>query len=69
RPLAKGPGQKETRYVHLFKVFDETTVEDHSASELMAPNQKLRLEERVTKLEDELTALREEFDKLMRELS
>lgn len=68
-PLAKGPGQKETRYVHLFKDFDETANENDSSSALGNGNRNVALEERVTQLEDDLAALRQEFDTLMRQLS
>ncbi len=70
RLLAKRPGQKEARYIHLFSEFDE---EDYEASATAvstgSSTQVQALEERVATLETELATLREEFNKLMAELS
>ncbi|WP_153797368.1 YceH family protein [Foetidibacter luteolus] len=64
--LPRRPGQKETRYVHLFAGTPdiaalEAEEEQHTAG-------KSPLEERVTILEKELADLKESFNKLMKEL-
>ncbi len=68
--LAKRPGQKEMRYVHLFSPFDEASFEETATSESPAATGKLSaLEERVQSLEEKLANLQAAFDKLMEELS
>lgn len=64
KQLAKRPGQKEARYIHLLgdteSVIDETDT---------AVGPSADLEERLANVETELAALRTEFDKLMQALS
>lgn len=69
--LAKRPGQKEARYVHLFSPFDESSFEDSSvANDSPAASSRIaQLEERVESLEEQLSKLQAAFDKLMEELS
>jgi len=62
KQMARRPGQKEARYVHLLGEVDEG--EDDEAD----PAKTRGLEERVADLEEKLAALREEFDRLMEEL-
>ncbi len=66
RQLAKRPGQKEARYMHLLgggelPDDDEVDFTDAAAS--------AELVNRLAKVEAELAALRAEFDKLMQELT
>jgi len=61
KQMAKRPGQKEARYVHLLGEMHE---EDYEPD----PAKNRELEDRVADLEEKLSALREEFDKLMEEL-
>lgn len=66
RQLAKRPGQKEARYMHLLgggelPEDDEVDFADAGASADLA--------NRLAKVETELAALRAEFDKLMQELT
>lgn len=65
--LTKGPGQKEIRYVHLFKAFDEQAYADQTTS--VSRSESTLLEDRLDRLEQELAALRTEFDRLMKELT
>ena len=65
KQLAKQPGQKEGRYIHLLGEA-ATTAETDGFSDEEAPG---GLETRLAKVETELAALREAFDKLMQELS
>lgn len=68
--LPRMPGQKESRYVHLFAEFDEAGYEATVAVGARADSSQIQaLEERVQTLEEQLAALRSEFDKLMAELS
>lgn len=69
--LPKRPGQKESRFVHLFGEFNEEDYETTVASSTTSGNssQVQALEERVTTLEEQLATLREEFDKLIAELT
>ena len=70
RQLAKRPGQKEARFVHLFSPFDEEAYDEQGTSENEAPSGKYaQLEERVQQLESQLSTLQAAFDKLMAELS
>jgi len=66
KQLAKRPGQKEARYMHLLgggelPEDDEADFADTGTSTELAT--------RLSKVEAELTALRSEFDKLMQELT
>lgn len=65
--IPKTSGQKEVRYTHLFKPFDEQEYAVEPRQEDTASDSNLQ--ERVNRLETELAVLREEFDRLMRELS
>lgn len=67
--LPRMPGQKESRYVHLFAEFDEDAYESSVAVVGNNPSQVQALEQRVEVLEEQLAALREEFDKLLAELT
>ena len=64
--LARRPGQKEVRYMHLLGGTPET--EDEETYNEPARKSVGDLEGRVTKLEQELADLRDSFDKLMKEL-
>lgn len=65
--IPKRPGQKETRYCHLFGDVPEVDENDFSAEP--ARRNVGQLEERLMKVETELAELKERFDKLMEELS
>lgn len=67
--LPRKPGQKESRYVHLFTEFDEEAYEASVSAAASNPNQVQALEQRVEVLEEQLATLREEFDKLLAELT
>lgn len=68
--LPRMPGQKESRYVHLFAAFDEEAYETTAAvGTTPNTNQVQALEQRVQTLEEQLATLREEFDKLLAELT
>jgi hypothetical protein len=67
KQLARRPGQKEVRYIHLLGGSTDWTEEDQSSPE-PAKRSSGELEARVTKLEQELAELKEAFDKLMKEL-
>lgn len=68
--LPRMPGQKESRYVHLFAAFDEEAYETTVAvGTTPNTNQVQALEQRVQTLEEQLATLREEFDKLLAELT
>lgn len=69
RLLPRKPGQKESRYVHLFTEFDEEAYEVSVSTAIGNPNQIQALEQRVEVLEEQLTVLREEFNKLLAELT
>jgi len=64
--LARRPGQKEVRFMHLLGGTPDYEEED--LPEEPARKSVGELENRVTKLEQELAELRESFDKLMKEL-
>jgi len=66
RQLAKRPGQKEARYMHLLGG-DEWIEEEDTLFAESVPSSELT--HRLEKVEAELAALRAEFDKLMQELS
>jgi uncharacterized protein YceH (UPF0502 family) len=68
KQLARRPGQKEVRYIHLLGGTTDWTEEDNSAPET-AKRSSGELEARVAKLEQDLAELKEAFDKLMKELS
>jgi uncharacterized protein YceH (UPF0502 family) len=67
--LPRKPGQKESRYIHLFAAFDEEAYESAIGETVSNPNQVQVLEQRVDVLEEQLAALRAEFDKLLAELT
>jgi len=68
--LAKRPGQKEARFVHLLGEVNEEDYDFVSTASDPASNTKIQaLESRVESLEEQLARLREEFDKLMEQLS
>lgn len=64
--LARRPGQKEVRFMHLLGGTPEYEEED--LPEEPARKSVGELENRVAKLENDLAELREAFDKLMKEL-
>lgn len=64
KALARKPGQKEIRYMHLF---GDVEAEENDKVEDQAQNTN-QLEQRVTKIEEELAALKTAFDALMKEL-
>ena len=67
KQLARRPGQKEVRYVHLLG--GSVDWSDESAfDEAPKASAGSGLEARVAKLEQELAELKEAFDKLMKEL-
>ena len=61
--IAKRPGQKEARFIHLMGEVDLTDDPIQQTSSTSA------LEQRVAQLETELASLRAEFDQLMQQLS
>jgi len=66
RQLAKRPGQKEARYMHLLGG-DELPDDDNTDfADTASPTE---LANRLAKVEAELAALRAEFDKLLQELT
>lgn len=72
KELAKGPGQKEVRYMHLFTSLTDEQMEelnntDNDLTSFSTTNKELQ--ERVSILENQLLDLRNEFDNLMKELS
>lgn len=67
--LAKRPGQKEVRYVHLLGEVNEEDYETAPSSESTGGNKVQELEERVSSLEEQLSTLRAEFDQLMQQLT
>jgi len=67
--LAKRPGQKEVRYVHLLGEVNEEDYETAHSSESTGGNKVQELEERVLSLEEQLSTLRAEFDQLMQQLT
>jgi len=69
RQIAKRPGQKEVRYVHLLGEVNEDDDELFSYGEIASSSRIQELENRVADLEEKLSTLREEFDKLMEQLN
>ncbi|NGM63668.1 YceH family protein [Sphingobacterium sp. SGR-19] len=70
KQLAKRPGQKEVRYVHLLGEVNEEDYDNlSSASDSNSSNRIQELEARVSTLEEQLAALKKEFDYLMEQLS
>lgn len=67
--LPKGPGQKEVRYVHLFKAFDPSDYSEVTAPTSDSSSETQALSDRVAQLEQQVATLRQEFDQLMRELT
>lgn len=68
KQLAKRPGQKEVRFIHLLGEINEADY-DTPASDVQQGGRVQELETRVETLEQELSKLREEFDKLMEQLT
>ncbi len=66
KQLAKRPGQKEARYVHLL---GGTEIADDDYNEPAQAGTNAELETRLAKVETELADLRAAFDNLMQELS
>lgn len=69
KQLERQPGQKETRYMHLFgdeNVLQTYSFENTATSSTTPANNNL--EERLSIVEQELSALKADFDKLMKEL-
>lgn len=66
KQLARRPGQKEVRYVHLLG--GSTDWENESFLADATPKQTGELEARLAKVELELAELKAAFDKLMKEL-
>ena len=66
KQLARKPGQKEQRYMHLFAGDVETIEEEYLNEE--TPKSNNQIEERLTKVEEELAELKTNFDKLLKEL-
>jgi len=70
KQLAKRPGQKEVRFIHLFSDFDEESFEESLSVPTESSSSRItELEQRVVQLENQLNTLQENFDKLMAELS
>ncbi|TYP96856.1 hypothetical protein BC792_10478 [Sphingobacterium allocomposti] len=70
KQLAKRPGQKEARYIHLLGDVPEEEDETAFGNEEGAPTGKVQqLEERVVVLEEQLASLRQEFDALIQQLT
>ncbi len=67
KQLARRPGQKEVRYVHLLG--GSTDWNEESFASESPSNTSGNLEVRLAKVETELAELKEAFDKLMKELS
>jgi len=67
--LAKRPGQKEVRYVHLFADVNEEEFDFGASNADTNPTATKQLEARVDLLEEQLVALRKEFDALMAQLN
>ncbi len=64
--LAKRPGQKEARFVHLFAEYSEDA--DSDFPEEPARKQVSELEQRLFKVETELAEVKEQLEKIMKEL-
>ena len=66
RQLAKRPGQKEARYMHLLGGGELPDDDDIDFQDM---GSSAELSSRLAKVESELAALRAEFDKLMQQLT
>lgn len=68
--LARKPGQKEARVMHLFggKIVEDETSNEHQSIE-PARKHVSELEQRIETLETEMAELKERFEQLMSELS
>ena len=66
RQLAKRPGQKEARYMHLLGGGEPI---DDEEADFVDTGASTDLIQRLTRVETELAALRADFDKLMQELT
>lgn len=70
KQLAKRPGQKEVRFIHLLGEINEEDYENQMPhQESNASGKVQELEARVQTLEEQLAKLREEFDVLMAQLT
>lgn len=71
KQLAKRPGQKEVRFVHLLGEVNEEDYEAATANvaESGSASRVQALEERVSELETQLARLKKEFDDLMQQLT
>ncbi|MGF1923794.1 MAG: YceH family protein [Bacteroidia bacterium] len=67
KQLARKPGQKEVRYMHLFGG-DMEDIEEEYLNEPASPKGNNELAARLAKVEEELAELKDNFDKLMKEL-
>lgn len=66
--LAKRPGQKEVRFIHLLGEVNEEDYESQTA-DTGSSTKVQELEERILSLEEKLETLRAEFDLLMAQLT
>jgi uncharacterized protein len=66
--LAKRPGQKEARVIHLFCPYTESDVEDGLVPEPARPSVN-ELEERLQKVEEELEMVKSKLDDLLKQLN
>ncbi|WP_437917657.1 YceH family protein [Sphingobacterium sp. LRF_L2] len=69
RQVAKRPGQKEVRYVHLLGEVNEDDEDIFNYTDTNQGGKVQDLENRVVQLEQQLATLRAEFDNLMQQLS
>jgi len=65
KQLAKRPGQKEARYMHLFGGEQEEEIVEAESAASVAQVSNTELEERVTKLEQEMMELKEMINLLL----
>lgn len=69
KSLARRPGQKEIRFIHLLGDFKEEDYEEYALPAAERSSKVSELEERIVTLEKKLDSLQIAFDKLMEELS
>ena len=70
KKLAREPGKRESRYVHLLTEFDESTLTVTTDSSAVASHQdesQLSLAERVAELEQQIASLTEQIETLTKE--
>ena len=68
--LARKPGQKEARYIHLFSSFDEQDYENSLLTASSTSSEETKaLQERIDVLETNLAQLRKDFDELLAQLT